>query len=118
MATTPPTAITYVYLKPELNQPFYRTLLPIVLLIGIIISAYHIGQRSFKSNRCDGEMAPFMSMLYGGWTNRDYVNNCIKTTQGFTTMELANGESKFPSFTNILQRFSTNFSLAMNQLKR
>jgi hypothetical protein len=65
-------------------------------------------------------MAPFMSMLYGGWTNKDYVNKCINPTtqvQGFTTMELANGESKFPSFTNILQRFSTNFSLAMNQLK-
>ncbi len=117
MASTPPTPITYVYLKPELNQPFYRTLLPIVLLVGIVTSAYYIGQRSFKSNPCNGEMAPFMSMLYG-WTNKDYVNNCIKTRDGFATMELANNEIKFPSLTNTLQRFSTNFSLAMNQLKR
>jgi hypothetical protein len=115
MAT--PTPITYVYLKPELNQPFYKTWLPIILLVGIIICVYYLGQRSFKSTPCNGEMAPFMSMLYG-WTNKDYVDRCINQKQGFTTMESANSESKFPTIMNLLQQFSTNFSLAMNRLKR
>jgi len=114
MATPTPTPITYVYLKPELNQPFYKTWLPIILLAGIITCVYYIGKRSLKSSPCDGEMAPFISMFYG-WTNKDYVNHCINQKQGFTTMESVNSESEV---SGIIQWFSTNISLMMNQLKR
>lgn len=115
MATPTPTPITYVYLKPELNQPSYKTWLPIILVGGIITLVYYIGKRSLKSNPCDGEMAPFISSFYG-WTNKDYVDRCINQKQGFTTMESANSESN--EVYGIIQWFSTNISLMMNQLKR
>ena len=128
MASTPPTPITYVYLKPELTEKGYirifKIVLPIILLFGIVTSAYYLGKYSWQKQPCDGNMAPGISALYG-WSSNEFVNRCIpkKKQEGFSTMESSKYENQSSSETLLegangaLQQFSTRISLAMKTLK-
>ena len=117
--------VTYVYLKPELSEMggymyTFKTLLPIILLFGIITSAYFLGKYSWQKQPCDGNMAPGIAALYG-WSSTEYVNHCIpKAKESFSTMESSKYETQ-SSLESIakyaLQQFSTKISLAMKNLK-
>lgn len=117
--------VTYVYLKPELSEMggymyIFKTLLPIILLFGIITSAYFLGKYSWQKQPCDGNMAPGIAALYG-WSSTEYVNHCIpKAIESFNTMESSKYETQ-GSLKSIakyaLQQFSTKISLAMKNLK-
>ena len=115
--------VTYVYLKPELSEMggymyIFKTLLPIILLFGIITSAYFLGKYSWQKQPCDGNMAPSIAALYG-WSSTEYVNHCIPK-ENFSTMESSKYETQ-GSLESIakyaLQQFSTKISLAMKNLK-
>ena len=121
--------ITYVYLKPELSEKRYmytlKILFPIILLFGIITSAYFLGKYSWQKQPCDGNMAPGIAAIYG-WSSKEYVNNCIPDStpapvkQGFSTMESSKyetGGSLESIAKDVLQQFSTKISLAMKTLK-
>ena len=119
--------VTYVYLKPELSEKGYmyilKILFPIILLFGIITSAYFLGKYSWQKQPCDGNMAPGIAAIYG-WSSKEYVNNCIPTPplikQGFSTIESSKYETQgsLESITkDALQQFSTKISLAMKNLK-
>jgi len=116
--------VTYVYLKPELSEKGYmhilKILFPIILLAGIVISAYYLGKYSLQKQPCDGNMAPGISALYG-WSSKEYVKRCIP--EKFSTMESSKYENQSSSETLLegangaLQQFSTRISLAMKNLK-
>ena len=116
--------VTYVYLKPELSEKGYihilKILFPIILLSGIVVSAYYLGKFSLQTQPCDGDMAPGISALYG-WSSKEYVNRCIP--EKFSTMESSKYETRGSSETLLegangaLQQFSTRISLAMKNLK-
>lgn len=113
-------SVTYVYLKPELSEKGYiymfKTFLPIILLIGIVTSAYYLGKYSWQKQPCDGNMAPGIAALYG-WSSNEYVKRCIpKVRESFGTMESSKSETPI-SLESIVQQFSTKISLAMKTLK-
>jgi hypothetical protein len=114
-------SVTYVYLKPELSEKGYiymfKMLLPIILLFGIVTSAYYLGKYSWQKQPCDGNMAPGIAALYG-WSSNEYVKRCIpKVRESFGTMESSKYETPVSFFESILQQFSTKISLAMKTLK-
>ena len=116
--------VTYVYLKPELSEKGYmyilKILFPIILLSGIITSAYFLGKRFWQKQPCDGNMAPGIAAIYG-WSSKKYVNHCIpKAKESFSTMESSKyetGGSPESIVKDVLQQFSTKISLAMKTLK-
>ena len=110
--------LTYVYLKPELSEKGYmyilKILFPIILLFGIITSAYFLGKYSWQKQPCDGNMAPGIAAIYG-WSSKKYVNHCIpKVRESFSTME---SKPQGSLVKDALQQFSTKISLAMKNLK-
>lgn len=123
MASAPPISITYVYLKPELTEKGYihifKIVFPIILLFGIVTSAYYLGKYSWQKQPCDGNMAPGIAALYG-WSSNEFVKRCIpkkKPTEAFGTMESSKYETPLSFFESLLQQFSTKISLAMKTLK-
>ena len=115
--------VTYVYLKPELSENGYiyvlKTLLPIILLVGIIMSVYYLGKYSWQKQPCDGNMAPGIAALYG-WSSQKYIDKCMPIKQGFSTMESSKYETRVSLESIVqdaLQQFSTKISLAMKTLK-
>ena len=103
---------TYVYLQPEINQKWYTTIMPLVLLSMFIVIIFYISKRKWLSDPCASDLGPLVATLFGS-SQKKWAEQCIKAPVAGTVLTL---KDRLAKKTTIASRYKSTLQSAKQQV--